>query len=242
MSEGSTEEYRSGAIRPVEPIPVKPAQPTSLTTQTYQRLRAMIISGELIPGGKLKIEDLRAKLGTGTSPIREALSLLTSDQLVERLDHRGFRVADVSVESFDELLKTRCWLEQRALRESIAQGDARWEENIVLAHHRFSRTPRSLGNKNYVANPEWEIQHKQFHLALLAACGSTFLLKFCDQLYDQNTRYRNITGATSYPKRYIKDEHEKIMKHALDRDADAAVDALMTHYNTTGSFLSKQIK
>ncbi|MGI9492376.1 MAG: GntR family transcriptional regulator, partial [Geminicoccaceae bacterium] len=61
------------------------------------------------------MDELRQAYGSGSSPIREALSLLTSDGLVERVDQRGFRVSLVSAETFDELLTTRCWLEERAL-------------------------------------------------------------------------------------------------------------------------------
>ena len=94
----------------------------SLTSRVYARLRADILAGRLEPVRKLRIEELRKSYGVGASPIREALSHLASDHLVERLDQRGFRVTDVSGEEFNELRKTRCWLEERALRESIAHG------------------------------------------------------------------------------------------------------------------------
>jgi DNA-binding GntR family transcriptional regulator len=215
---------------------------TSLTSQTYQCIHDMIMRGELPPGQKLKIENLRKTLRAGASPIREALSLLTSDHLVERIDQRGFRVALVSGEAFRELLKTRCWVEERALRESIEHGDAQWEENIVLANHRLNRTPRSIGEKSYIANSEWEPQHKKLHMALLSACGSSILLKFCGQLYDQNIRYRNLSGTVAYSTRNTNDEHKHIVKLVLERNADEAVKALVNHYNKTGQFLNKQLK
>ena len=65
----------------------------SATQRVFNELRQQIIKGRIAPGEKLKIESLKVKLNTGTSPIREALSLLTSDQLVERIDQRGFRAA-----------------------------------------------------------------------------------------------------------------------------------------------------
>ena len=216
--------------------------PTSLTSQTYQCIHDMIIRGDLPPGQKLKIETLRKTLGTGASPIREALSLLTNDHLVERIDQRGFRVAHIDLESFQELLKTRCWLEEIALRESIEHGDDEWEERLVLAHHRLSRTPRSIDSSSFIINTEWEAKHRLFHIALLSACGSSMMLKFCDQLYDQNVRYRNIDEPTAYPKRSRSKEHDQLLKLSLDRKADEAVDALVKHYIKTGDFLSKQIE
>src|SRR5262245_26602213 len=93
----------------------------SLTIKAYSKLRAEIISGKLVPGQRLKVETLRDLLEVGATPIREALSLLTSDGLVERLDKRGFRVSEISLDEYDDLHSTRCWFEERALRESIAQ-------------------------------------------------------------------------------------------------------------------------
>lgn len=217
------------------------AQSTSITAQIYNRVRTDILTGVYEPGQKLKIDELRQVYGSGSSPIREALSLLTSDKLVERVDQRGFRVALVSAEAFDELLMTRCWLEERALNESIDRGGKEWEERVVLAEYHLSRTERSTSRNAFIANQEWERCHKAFHMALISACGSSILLNFCDQLYDQNIRYRHVAGKVAYPKRNITKEHKAIMQAALDRDIIVAVACLLDHYRATGSFLTKAL-
>ncbi len=213
------------------------AGPESMTSRAYSKLRQDIISGALKPGQKLKIEELRVQYNVGTSPIREALSLLTSDQFVERLDQRGFKVASVSVQEFDELLKTRCWLEEMALRESILAGSSNWEERVVLANYRLSRIPRSQSSDKFVSNDEWEDAHKQFHMTLISECGSSMLLKFCDQLYDQNVRYRQLSGAVAYPERNIAEEHNAICDAVLSRDETLACRLLVNHYNQTSTFV-----
>jgi len=211
----------------------------SITQQAYTRLRQDIISGRLQPGQKLKIEVLRRDYDVGSSPIREALSLLTSDHFVERIDQRGFKVAAVSAAEFDELLRTRCWLEEKALRESIAHGDSSWEEQVVLAAYRLSRIPRSETDDHFVSNIEWEKRHKHFHMTLISACRSSYLMKFCDQLYDQNIRYRQVAGKVAYPSRDIAAEHGAICDAALARDADLAAELLIAHYVKTGNFLKE---
>ncbi|MGI9501341.1 MAG: GntR family transcriptional regulator [Geminicoccaceae bacterium] len=214
-------------------------QARSITAQIYGRVRTDILAGVLEPGLKLKIDELRQAYGSGSSPIREALSLLTSDGLVERVDQRGFRVALVSAEGFDELLTTRCWLEERALSESIGRGGKDWEERVVLAEYHLSRTERSVSRNAFIANHDWELRHKDFHMALISACGSSILLNFCHQLYDQNVRYRHVAGKVAYPKRNIAKEHQAIMQAALDRDVASAVTGLLDHYRATGAFLTK---
>lgn len=209
----------------------------SLTTQAFRRIYAMIISGELKPGEKLKIEGLRNTLGVGASPLREALSLLTAEQLIERMDQRGFRVAHVNAEAFDELLKTRCWLEERALRESMQKKDPEWEERVLLAHHRLKRPSRTLEDGSL--NLAWEDLHKAFHMSLLSACGSSILLRICDQLYDQNVRYRNVSGVYVSADRGVGNEHGAILEHVLNGDEERAVAELLSHYRKTGKLLSK---
>ncbi len=217
------------------------ASSTSMTSRAYGKLRADIMSGTLQPGRKLKIEELRASYDLGTSPIREALSLLTSDHFVERIDQRGFRVAKVSAEEFEELLKTRCWLEERALQESIENGSQAWEEQVVLANYRLSRIPRSQAADHFVANAKWEAAHKQFHMTIISKCGSSILLKFCDRLYDQNVRYRQLSGTKAYPARDIAEEHSAICDAVLARDADLASQLLLKHYRRTSKFLDAEL-
>lgn len=203
----------------------------SATQQAYTRLRQLIVTGELKPNEKLKIESLRKRLDTGASPIREALSLLTSDNLVERIDQRGFRTADISRDNFREILTLRCTLEDLALRESIANADEQWEEEIVLAHHRMQRAQQEQSDN-------FEVLHKAFHMAILANANSPILLKFCSQLYDLNIRYRFLAGsALAYQKRDVSEEHRGILDSVIARDADTASERLLVHYTLTGTFL-----
>ncbi|MBL4767770.1 MAG: FCD domain-containing protein [Rhodobacteraceae bacterium] len=203
----------------------------SSTQKTYLTLRNEIIMGKLSPGEKLKVEVLKENYGTGASPIREALSLLTSDQLVERLDQRGFRVAETSRQQFQEILELRCNIEDLALRKSVEHGDQAWEENLVLMHHYLGRCDRS--------NIEvFEDRHKSFHMGLLQACQSPILLRFCDQLYDLNVRYRFMAGTSAaYSRRDVEHEHQEILNAAIDRNVEKSSSLLIEHYRSTGSFL-----
>jgi len=209
--------------------------PVSATQRVFNDLRQRIIRGEIAPGERLKVDALKTLLQVGASPIREALSLLTSDQLVERIDQRGFRAAPASEIHFREILMLRCQLDDIALRISMSEGDTAWEEHLVLSHHRLAQAGREDAE-------HWESLHKAFHLALLDACGSPILLKFCDQLYDLNIRYRFLAGkSVRYGKRDVGQEHTEILNATLSRDADNASTRLIEHYSRTGEFLSDQI-
>ncbi len=206
----------------------------TLATTVYDRLRDDIMCGELAPGEKLRVEFLRARYGAGTSPIREALNRLSSDGFVVQEDQKGFRVAPVSRDELIELIKTRCWLEGVALRESAANGDQAWEEGIVLAFHRLSRVPKTTDSDDSELNPKWEELHRAFHMTLLTACGSGLLLGYCEQLADRAKRYRQLAVIVNYPERNELEEHRDLMEAMLSRKADKAVALLDAHYQRTG--------
>ena len=211
------------------------AKEKSATRGAYLTLREMILTGALPAGEKLKIEQLRTLLDTGASPVREALSLLTSDMLVERIDQRGFRAAPANKANFEEILALRCTLEELALRQSMAQATPAWEEKLVLAHHR----KRKARDKDPVILEE---AHKMFHMALLANSGSPMLERFCSQLYDLNIRYRNLAARSSaYETRDASGEHDEILDAAVQGDADRASKALLNHYRLTGEYLARAI-
>ena len=213
----------------------------SRTSDIYDRVRDDIIQGRLAPGCKLKIDALREHYGVGATPIREALSLLTADGLVERLDQRGFRVAEVSDEEFVELLAMRCWLEERALRLAIQKGGKEWEEGIVVARYRLSRTPRVPPDVSQAGNLDYERCHKSFHWSLVAACGSNTLLRLWNQLYNEANRYRYMARLSSFERPNIGEEHDRIAEAVLARDADLAVQRIVAHYTRTGQLLKATI-
>jgi len=212
-----------------------PTPTQSSTQRAYLTLRAEIITGRIPPGERLKIDTLKLGLDTGASPVREALSLLTSDQLVERLDQRGFRVAKTSRAQFQEILNLRCNLEELAVRDSLAHSDCDWEDTLVLAHHHMSQASQG--------DPEtFEAHHKHFHMALLGACQSPILLRFCGQLYDLNVRYRYLAGRSKgYGRRDVQAEHRAILDAAVNRDVEKICADLIDHYRKTGAFLAELI-
>jgi DNA-binding GntR family transcriptional regulator len=203
----------------------------SRTSEVYARIRHDVISGRLTPGSKLKIEQLRGLYGVGATPVREALSYLAADGLVVREDQKGFRVAEISGTEFEELLRVRCFVEERSLRLAIEQGGDDWEETVVVARHRLLGKPREERQEN-----EWERRHKAFHMGLISACGSNMLLRLANQLYDENNRYRYIARFTT-EQRDVQEEHEQIAEAALARNGDHAVRLLVEHYSRTGELL-----
>ena len=212
----------------------RPKRETTLASNLTEEIRRDIISGGLVPGGKIRLREVAQRYGVGMSPVREALNRLSRDRLVDQSDLRGFRVAPISAAELDELMRARCWLNEIGLRESIRNGDAAWEEAVLLSFHRLSRLPRRLVPGQRAVNPEWEAAHRNFHRSLLQACGSRWIVEFCDQLFDVADIYRHVARSTlEAAAREGEDEHRALMEAAVSRDADRAVELLNRHFLRT---------
>lgn len=241
LKKTAARERRPTAV--VKNAPDETRSSETLASQAYQRLRQDIIKARYVHGGKLRIQELCERYGVGPSPIREALNRLSRDGLVTQSDHKGFSVTPLSREHLEELTRTRCWLNELAIRESMVHGGRAWEEGVVLAYHRLSRIPRFISEEDKtVYNPEWERAHRAFHSSLIAACGSRWLIAFCEQLFDASDCYRHLSRVSSLKRGPRKDEHQEMVKAVVARDADAAAKLLRTHFTRTAELVRERLE
>ena len=77
-------------------------------------LRTAIVNGELVPNQRLVEADLAAEYGASRGNVRVALSELSVEGLVERVQNRGARVRAVSVDEAVEITEVRAALEARS--------------------------------------------------------------------------------------------------------------------------------
>ena len=209
----------------------------TLATAAYQRLRLDVIAGVFPFGAKLKIRSLCERYGVSAAPMREALNRAAKDNLFVQSDQRGFTVAPLSVQDLDDILETRCHLNEIGLRRSIELGDSAWEERVLLAEYRLSRIPYDPVS----TSPEWEQLHREFHASLLSACGIPRIIKYCDELFDSADRYRFMARVAQRQYEVRGDEHNWIMQATLERRADDAVRLLNTHFRETAARCRDQL-
>jgi len=210
----------------------------TLTEELQERLRNDILSGALRPGERLRIDRLKQMYGPSATPLREALTRLAGEWVVELSERSGFRVAAMSLPDLQDVTRVRVLLECEALRESIARGDSAWEASILAAHHRVSRMPCPMELAKY---PEWEALNESFHDSLIAACDSPWMLRFRGIAYYAHKRYRMLAirhasrlgEATSAVEIDRSDEHRTILEAALERDVEAACVATRRHIEMT---------
>jgi GntR family transcriptional regulator, carbon starvation induced regulator len=180
------------------------------------------------------MEELRLTYGAGGSPVREALSRLSSIGLVRAEGQRGFTVMEVSVDDLLDLTRVRIWVENTALRSAIRKGTRDWEAEILAATHRLGADAPKVEPENPPSlDMSWEERHRAFHTALVKACDSARLMGHRELLGDMSDRYRHLSVAANVPGRNPAAEHKAITDAALARDADTASRLMADHFLET---------
>ncbi|MCV2869634.1 FCD domain-containing protein [Defluviimonas sp. WL0002] len=193
----------------------------------YRAIRRDIIFGQLEAGAKLRLEKMKASYGASVSTIREALSRLVTEGLVEAAGQRGFSVAGMSDTELREIADLRILVESHALGLSIAAGDTEWEGAIVAAHHKLSRMEERMAAGDMSVRETWKQYDWEFHQALILACGSRALMEVHGTIFDKYLRYQ--MRRLTYRGETASAEHRALLEAALDRNALRAQEILRTH-------------
>ena len=167
--------------------------------------------------------------------LREALNRLSAEGFVDQKDQRGFVVADINERSLDELIFTRCCSNEIMLPTVLERGDTAWEERVVLAHYHLSKTPPFTSDGR--VNGDYLIRHREFHMSILAPCGSRWLLELSEKLFDWTQCYQNLALRSDVVgSRDVASEHNELVKAILARDIAKSISLLNAHVRTTGQF------
>jgi DNA-binding GntR family transcriptional regulator len=200
--------------------------PPSSGEQVYQRLRTDIVLGRLAPGGRLRIDALRAQYGAGIGTLREILSRLAAEGLVHAEEQRGFAVPPVTIRGFREIAELRLILESHALAQSFAGGDVDWEGRVVAAHHKLAVVEARMlaGGAD---TGLWKRYDGEFHQALISACGSRELMAAHAGAFDRYLRFLMVAACFRGEKAAA--EHDALRACALARDVAGAQAILAGH-------------
>lgn len=194
---------------------------------TYSRVRDDILNGRLTPGQKLKLDQIKSRYAVSISTLRETLNRLSSEGFVVAEGQKGFRVSPVSETNLREIADLRLLLECHALTLSFAAGDLEWEGRIVAAHHKLQSMERRMLESTGAEIPGWKHFDRDFHAALISACGSETLMRAHADICDKYLRYQML--ALTFRGEISMREHEMLLNLALERDAEAAKKLLVTH-------------
>jgi len=196
-------------------VPVTPTRSASTSPRTvYDEIRRQIVDGELPPGTQLVEGTIAKTFGVSRTPVREALTQLAYDGLIERHD-RVLRVRVLRPEDVLELYEVRIALERAAARaaaERRTELDTRGLQRVV-------EQMRALADGVVEDRPR--LAH-QFHFTLWKASHNPAMIEALESVH---LRVVSLSSTTlHYPERWevFREECGAIAQAIADRDVDQA--------------------
>lgn len=209
----------------------------TLIERAYVRLRDDIVEGVLQPGERLRIDHMKNRYEVGAGTIREAITRLVSDGLVELEGHRGFRLSKLSMEDMRDLTELRLHIELDALRKSIRRGNDAWRERVQIAFEQLTSEEQPVRPEG---RKRWESLNTQFHESLISGCDSPRALRTLQQLAREGERYRRFTlDMSGAQNRDVHVEHQLIYDFAMNGEEARAALALEAHIRATSDMLER---
>jgi DNA-binding GntR family transcriptional regulator len=199
----------------------------SLYEQTYEALRASILSGELLPGERLVETQLAEQLQVSRTPIREAIRQLQRDSLVTTDAGGGLRVTIISVVDAVQLYDCRIALERLSVQEACHHATpAQLEtlETFVVQAEQLAEQPVVAFSSVRMLEVDY-----QFHQYIAESSGNRWLTTFLDQVFDKMAMLRVQTTRHNPRVLEIRSEHRQIFEMIARRNSEAAVQAIEAH-------------
>jgi DNA-binding GntR family transcriptional regulator len=216
-------------------------QKRPLKEDIFDVLHEKIISGTYKPGDWLRQDDIATQLGVSMTPVREALDLLVSAGLAERVPYRGVRVREMSTKDVVEAYGLRLVLEaaiaQEAARNITPEQVAVLED--ILEKMKKHETLQDVSSERQSS--------REFHTAVAEATRNDLLIKlyaivtnaFPDWLlYEALFRYPELL-ADSMLSTY--QEHVSIVEALRNRDGERAMRKSIEHLMESGKWLAEYL-
>ena len=150
----------------------------------YQVLRHSIMTCQLLPGEKLIIQDIADQLSVSAIPVREALRLLASEDLVEYNAHTGAVASRISAESITETFTIKEALETAAIRTAAKKMT---DADLQKLKDHMVQMDEHIENKKY---EEWAEINGKFHMTITDITDMPLLKEMQNRVMDKWERIR----------------------------------------------------
>lgn len=198
---------------------------TSVVDTVTERLRREILSGEIEPGGRIRVGELEQRFGVSHIPIREALRRLETEGLVVTSPQRATLVAGIALEDLAGLYDLRRIVEVPVVRRGVGRATDTQTADVRRALEALEAVAPESGEF-------WEL-HRAFHWALMAPGASDWVERVLEQLWQSAERYVRITAATFGTTPAAMRDHRLMVELFEAKDGDALAELVERHLTRT---------
>ena len=201
-------------------------EPRLLAAEVIERLRDMIVQGELAPGTKLNERVLCERLRLSRTPVREAIKYLASEGLVELVPNRGAIVTPITAVAVREMFVVMGALEGLAGELACANASDADIAEIRALHYQM------LVHHARGELAEYFRYNQQIHLRLVECTGNVTLANTYRALNGHVRRARYMANLSRERWDAAVAEHEEILNALMRRDSVTLQALLRNHLGT----------
>jgi DNA-binding GntR family transcriptional regulator len=209
---------------------------SSLTDKAYQHIKEWIVRYHLKPGARLHVSDLAHALNMSQTPVREALSMLEKEHLIEREPQKGFRVGALNIHGVEDLYDLRIALEVLAARQAAQRMTPSDRNRLARLLAEVDRSMKN-GNKQRILELE-----QDYHIIILEACGNKPLAEMGRAILDRIWIIQNINLLTTDHLSYAHPQHVKVFQAIEQGDSARAAALMKRHIESAKEFVLSRLK
>jgi GntR family transcriptional regulator of vanillate catabolism len=207
-------------------------------SRVAQRIRELIVRGELAPGTRVAEAAVAERLGVSRTPVRNALPALASEGLLEPAGKRGYAVRAFTPEDSYRATEIRCVLEGYAARELAARPD---RHPIVESLRETVGEGDAIFTKGHVTLDDEEAYARmngRFHDLIVGGASDPLLKELIQRVYSvpfvapNVVAFRNAPLGEVYPVLVSAQHQHHAIVDAIDAGQSDLAESLMRGHSS----------
>jgi len=204
-------------------VPSEPIIRRTLHDELLERLRTLIVDGDLVPGEKVPEKELCERFGVSRTPLREALKVLASEGLVTLTPNRGAMVANLTITDLEETFPVMGALE--ALSGEMACANITDNEIAEIKHLHSQMLNHYEGRERKA----YFRMNQSIHERILTAARNRTLSTMYSSLEGRLRQARFVANMSEERWAQAVDEHEQMIAALEARDGVRLASILKLH-------------
>jgi len=224
-----------------------------LSDEVFDRLKALITSGELHPGDAMPSErDLMERFGVGRPAIREAMQQLsnmglltishgerarvrqpTAKSIFQQVDDAAHVMLSTSPDSLEYLKEARRFFERGMVREAATKATP---ETIAALGETLERQRSNLGNADAFIAADMD-----FHVLIAATSGNPLFEAVSEAMLSWLKQYHTDMLIWTGKEKFTLAEHEEILACIAAHDPIGAEKAMIKHLDRSAALYVHQV-
>ena len=198
----------------------------NLREQAYLQLRSDILNNKIKPGDFLSENTIANELNMSRTPVREALRMLASEDLVEIKDGIGIYVKTISFQDIKSIFEVRKVLETLAIKTSINRITI---DEIEKLEKDFNLLLNDF--KNGITFPEERLVEMDWELdnLIVKKCSNDYVITIMEEINAKVKRYQSLSLEALNDAEESINQHLNILSLLKKKDIDAIVEANEKH-------------